>query len=52
MKDTDFTQFNDLLFNSLIDNFSLDFENEENLKKYGQKNLATISERLQAKIGS
>ena len=36
MKDTDFTEFNDLLFNSLIDYFSLDFENEKNLKKYNE----------------
>tara|TARA_E500000318_G_scaffold86659_1_gene83418 strand:- start:542 stop:718 length:177 start_codon:yes stop_codon:yes gene_type:complete len=27
------------------------YVNDKPLKKYGQKNLATISERLQAKIG-
>tara|TARA_Y100001937_G_scaffold95857_1_gene130220 strand:- start:253 stop:417 length:165 start_codon:yes stop_codon:yes gene_type:complete len=54
MKDINYMEFDDLLFNSLIDYFNLDFEDEENLKKYKEfrNNLVDLIDEIIINSGS
>ena len=54
MKDINFMEFDDTLYNSLIDYFNLDFEDEENLKKYQEfrNNLVDLIDEIIINSGS
>ena len=54
MKDINFMEFDDTLYNSLVDYFNLDFEDEENLKKYQEfrNNLVDLIDEIIINSGS